>query len=187
MNRVIAIDLSTINIDDLKKTLAELRFLMSDFLIFYKYDEDGNVKNVIGISKRFNVVPNKNLKKYKIIKDHLGYFPQFHTLERLCGDTIDDYTITQYDAVCVVPEIHKYGNTYERFRYGNLIDDVEWQFINKSDNIVIDYPESSVLPHLSSNDGQITSDGFYDVVFRYKLGGEQKELRLDSAFRKKSI
>lgn len=190
LNRVIALDVSNNTDNSLIYVLARLKMILCNYLIFYKYDENNRIKNVIAVSKRFyEDTPNfKRIEsKYTLIKNHLGYFPQFHKLERIAGDSIEDYTISQYDAICVIPEIHKYGNTYEQFRYGHMINDIEWSFINTSNDVIYNIPESARLPHLSSNDEQIVDDGFYDVVFKYKLGGKQNEMRLNGAFRKKTI
>jgi hypothetical protein len=86
-----------------------------------------------------------------------------------------------------VPEIHKWGNTYERFRYGHLITDSEWEFVNTSTNETVTHPSSTRRPFVVSSENKILPDGYYDIVFRYRLGGEQRELRLDSGFRKKTI
>lgn len=183
LNRIIAVDTRGLEYD-----LPRIRLRMMGYLLFNKYDEDGNIKTIIGISKKFNApIPDGLAGNYPVIKNDLGFFPQFHTIERIGGNTIEDYTVSQYDALCVIPEIHKYGNTYERFRYGHLIDGAEWEFINRSENITTTHPSSARVPYIASNDGKIMKDGFYDVVFRYRIAGEQKELRLDSAFRKKTI
>lgn len=183
LNRVIAVDVRGYEYD-----LPRIRLRMMGYLLFNKYDEDGNIKTIVGISKRFNAPsPDGLIGNYNVIKNDLGFFPQFHRIERIGGDTIEDYTVTQYDALCVIPEIHKYGNTYDRFRYGHLIEGAEWDFINRSEDVTTSHPASARVPYISSNDGKIMKDGFYDIVFRYRLGGEQRELRLDSAFRKKTV
>lgn len=188
LNRVIAIDVDKkkLGLNVHIRHLALLQFTFSNYLTFYQYDNDGSIKTVIAISKKFNQ-PSPTLDKFNVIKNHLGYFPQFHTLERIGGDTIDDYTISQYDAICVIPEIHKYGNTYERFRYGHIITDTEWQFVNTSMNITTDKPGSAIAAIVSSTDRKVMEDGYYDIIFKYRLSGNVKELRLNGAFRKKTI
>jgi hypothetical protein len=183
LNRVIVVDARGYETE-----LRRIHNRMMGYLLFNKYDEDGNVKFVVGVSKYFNaLMPDGLAGNYPVIKNDLGFFPQFHKIERIGGNTIEDYTVTQYDALCVIPEIHKYGNTYERFRYGHLIEGAEWEFINRSQDITTTHPASARVPFIASNDGRIMKDGFYDIVFRYRIAGEQKELRLDSAFRKKTV
>jgi hypothetical protein len=191
LNRVIAIDVDKkkpgLNVHKKHlKLLKLLKLLQGNYLTFYQYDNDDSIKTVIAISKKFNQ-PSPTLDEFNVIKNHLGYFPQFHTLERIGGDTIDDYTISQYDAICVIPEIHKYGNTYERFRYGHIITDTEWQFVNTSMNITTDKPGSAIAAIVSSTDRKVMEDGYYDIIFKYRLSGNVKELRLNGAFRKKTI
>jgi hypothetical protein len=190
LNRTIVIDMRDMNYD-----LPRLKLRMNGYLLFYKTEtvtvegeETTKVKYVIGVSKRFfATTPDNIIGNYKVIRNDLGFYPQFHTLERVSGNTLEDYTISQFDTLCIVPEIHKWGNTYERFRYGHLITDSEWEFVNTSTNETVTHPSSTRRPFVASSENKILPDGYYDIVFRYRLGGEQRELRLDSGFRKKTI
>lgn len=184
LNRTIVIDVR----ETLAYEISRLRLKLAGYLLFDRTGEDGSVRYIIAVSKRFNEsTPDGVIGHYKVIRNDLGFYPQFHTLERIGGNTIEDYTISQYDALCVIPEIHKWGNTYERFRYGHLIESSEWEFVNRSQNLVTTHPSSARVPFISSNNGKILDDGFYDIVFRYRMGGDDRELRLDSAFRKKTV
>lgn len=184
LNRTIVIDVRETPDYD----ISRLRLKLTGYLLFNRTGEDGSVRYIIAVSKRFNEsTPLGVVGYFKVIRNDLGFYPQFHTLERIGGNTIEDYTISQYDALCVIPEIHKWGNTYERFRYGHLIESAEWDFVNRSQNLVTSHPSSARVPFISSNNGKLLDDGFYDIVFRYRMGGEDRELRLDSAFRKKTM
>ena len=183
LNRTVVIDVRGKNYE-----IPRLTLRMSPYLSFKKTDPDGTISQLIFVSKRFNeTLPSYVTDNYKILRNELGFYPQFHRVERLEGNTIEDYTISQYDAICVIPEIHKGGNTYERFRYGHLIKDAEWEFINNSVNDTITHPASARTPIVSERKNELIKDGFYDIVFRYRLSDEDRELRLDSAFRKKTV
>jgi hypothetical protein len=184
LNRTIVVDVRGLT----RMELTQTRMRLADYLLFYRYGENDSINYIIGVSKFFNA-PTPPTIEYsnKVIRNDLGFYPQFHTIKRLNGNSITDYTISQYDALCVIPEIHKYGNTYERFRYGHLIEGSEWEFINQSENLTTSHPSSARASYISSNNGEPLKDGFYDIVFRYRIGGEQRELRLNSAFRKKTV
>lgn len=183
LTRTVVIDVKGVNHE-----IPRLNARMSGFLSFKKTAEDGTISYLIFVSKKFNKeLPSGVIGNYKVIRNDLGFYPQFHTIERIEGNTIEDYTISQYDALCVIPEIHKYDNVYEPFRYGHLISNPEWEFVNNSTNGVVTHPASSAQPFVASNNNTIMEDGFYDIVFRYRLSNEDRELRLDSAFRKKTV
>jgi hypothetical protein len=182
LNRTVVID-----VRDVQYEIPRLRMKMSDYLIFQKTDGD-IIKYLLCISKRFFApIPAGIIGEYKVIRNDLGFYPQFHTIERIGGMSIEDYTVTQHDSLCVIPEIHKGYDRYEPFRYGHMIEHAEWEFINTSTNEVISHPSSSRQPIVANTNDKLMTDGFYDIVFRYRLGGEQRELRLDSAFRKKTV
>jgi hypothetical protein len=190
--------------------IAYLRgFMDNDFLEFDKRDieydsegnivlnEDGSIKYgpityTIWVSKKFNAEIPQNIidKKYNIIRNSLGFYPQFHKLIKLDGNNIDDYTINQYEALCCAAEIQNTSkNEPIPFRYGHLIESAEWTFENSTTLKPFEHTASVRQPFIASNKNyEELPDGYYDVVFKYKLvDTEQRELRLSSAFRKKSI
>ncbi len=159
-------------------------------------------RNVSSINKHYYVIVSKsfvndwnddmkssirdlhdNLCGY-IVRESDGFFFQHHHLvelgadEKTCklGDDISFYTITDKDTVCVVPDL-KYNNiSYE---------DTEWIFKNVSTTTPYEIKMQSIKEPFIGND--IKSKllpGFYDIIFRYKLGGEWEETYLKSAFRK---
>lgn len=215
LNRTIVVDM--LNKNGLSKEYdeAEIAYLRSfmddDFIeldrreIIYNPDgsialnEDGSVKYgpityTIWISKKFNAkTPEKlynNIRdtKYNVIKDSLSFYPQFHNIVPLNGNNLSDYTINQYEALCCAAEIND-GRNIIPFRYGHLIEDAEWTFENSTTLKSFEHTASVRQPFIASNKNyEELPDGYYDVVFKYKLvDTEQRELRLSSAFRKKSI
>jgi hypothetical protein len=174
--------------DEINKLRARMN---NDFLEFDKTDENGNLTYTIWVSKYFNAkVPEKIIAdKYNIIRNSLGFYPQFHKLIALDGTMLNDYTINQYEAVCCAAEIR---NTSRKepipFRYGHLIEDAEWTFVNSSTHEKFEHDASVQTPFIASKTNTGLPDGYYDVIFRYKLvDSEPRELILNSAFRKKSI
>ena len=87
-----------------------------------KYDENGDVVNLIYVSKYFYAeIPKEifenssKLKLYRgITRNELGFYPQFHYLLLMNGDKLEDYTVSQYEAVCCSAEIN-HGGKNERF------------------------------------------------------------------------
>lgn len=189
--------------------IAKLRgFMDNDFLEFDRrellldangnpqLDENGNrmygpITYTIWVSKKFDAeVPQIILDdKYNIIRNSLGFYPQFHTLVPMNGNNIDDYTVNQYEAVCCAAEIRNTSRTTPiPFRYGHLIEDAEWSFENATTLEKFNHELSVRQPFVADKKYEVMPDGYYDVVFRYKLvDSEPRELRLNSAFRKKSI
>lgn len=158
------------------------------YLMFAKYQDDMKTyKYLVFVSGKFNVDSPKqlynNLYKYKydIIRDDLGFYPQFHYLEKVQGNNIENYTINQYEAVCCAAEIDN-GNTIEEFRYGHIIDDAEWTFTNNTTGEIVEYPVSSIQPFVMND--TIMDTGYYDIKFRYSLtNGIKNECNLISGFR----
>ena len=126
----------------------------NDFLEFDRYefikdkngnailDENGDPKKdlayMIFVSKYFYAdVPYDIIRRnFNIIRNDLGFYPQFHKLTLMQGYDIDNYTVSQYDAICCAAEINNF-NDIEPFRYGHLINNAEWTFINSSDNSIV--------------------------------------------------
>jgi hypothetical protein len=168
-----------------------------DFLEFARYtdytDNDGNKQRLMSylifVSKKFFIDAPKKLYdneygyKYNIIRNDLGFYPQFHYLEKMDGNSIDNYTINSYEAVCCAAELNN-GYKVEDFRYGHMITEAEWTFFNHLTNETIKHPETSRRPFAAKSSNDIMNPGYYDVVFKYSLtDGTTNECRLDSAFR----
>ena len=184
---------------------AEILFIRSlmqeNFLEFARYsyttDENGNkvpehITYLIFVSKKFYaqvpeaIYTNKFNYSFNIIRNDLGFYPQFHILEKMDGNNIEDYTINQYEAVCCAAEINN-GKLVEDYRYSHMINESEWSFYNPVTVETIELPVSSRVPFVAKSDS-IMHDGYYDVSFKYSLtNGTTNECRLDSAFRIKSI
>lgn len=166
------------------------KWMSFDYLEFERYD-NGVLKYLTYVSKKFYSNTPSYIDQYKylyeIIRNDLGFYPQFHKLQLLNGDNIKDYTINQYDALCCIPVTIQKNKTID-FKYGYKIEDFEWEFINRSlhkDNI-IKYPSSSQQPFIAKNEKNTLTPGYYGIKFRYKLSDDDSkynELNINSAFR----
>ena len=193
LSRTIVVKADTVRDDQ----LLFLRGLMSnDFLEFAKYDttdaDAPKIAYLIFVSKRFyaetpnDLYDNMYYYDFDIIRNDLGFYPQFHYLERLDGKSIDDYTVNQYEALCCAAEINCNGKIQD-FRYGHMIDSSEWTFTNSITGTQTEFPSSSRSPFIASSTGCIDS-GYYDIKFRYSLtDGNVNECILNSGFRIKPI
>lgn len=166
-----------------------IRGLMdNDFLEFDRVDDAGNITYMIFVSKYFYTdVPQEIFdKKFNIIRNELMFLPQFHKLTLMTGLNADNYTVSQYEAVCCAAEINTlYG--VKPFRYSHLIDSAEWTFINATDNSMIYHPSTSRAPFVA-NEKTYINPGYYDISFKYSLtNGIADECKLDSGFRIKVI
>lgn len=166
-----------------------IRGLMdNDFLEFDKRDANGKITYMIFVSKYFYASLPQDIinKKFNIIRNDLGFYPQFHNLVLMHGNNIADYTVSQYEAVCCAAEINTlYG--VKPFRYGHMIDSAEWTFTNATNNDILYHPTSSRVPFIANEKTSI-SPGYYDVSFKYSLtNGIADECKLDSGFRIKVI
>jgi hypothetical protein len=164
-------------------------FMDNDFLEFVKYDETGSPVYYTYVSKKFyaELPAEVNTDKYDIIRNDLGFYPQFHELKLIKGDTLEDYTFSQYDALCCAVEINVTPIKKDVFRYGHLIKNAEWTFTNSTNNKDVVYPKSSRVPFIADTK-QAMKPGFYDIKFRYSLtDGIEREYSRNSAFRIKYI
>lgn len=166
-----------------------IRGLMdNDFLEFDRVDDAGNIAYMVFVSKYFYAdIPQEIIdKKFNIIRNELMFLPQFHKLTLMTGLNADNYTVSQYEAVCCAAEINTlYG--VKPFRYSHLIDSAEWTFINATDNSMIYHPSTSRAPFIATEKTYI-NPGYYDISFKYSLtNGIADECKLDSGFRIKVI
>lgn len=166
-----------------------IRGLMdNNFLEFDRVDDTGNITYMVFVSKYFYAdVPQEIIdKKFNIIRNELMFLPQFHKLTLMTGLNADNYTVSQYEAVCCAAEINTlYG--VKPFRYSHLIDSAEWTFINATDNSMIYHPSTSRAPFIATEKTYI-NPGYYDISFKYSLtNGIADECKLDSGFRIKVI
>lgn len=123
-----------------------------------------------------------------ILRYSKGFFFQHHYLEEIglrynpdsghyeYGISLDDYTITDKDTLCVIPDM-KYSNV--------RLDETEWIFRNVSTKDKEEYRYESIEePFVGNNIKQQLKPGFYDVIFRYRIDQTDNEVELCSAFRK---
>ena len=189
LNRTIVFDVKQSSANDIN---AIKQIMQDSYLEFNKkevvktepvYTTTNNINYLIFVSKRF-YADTPNLGSYTPIRNDLVFYPQFHELELIKGDSIDDYMINNYDAICCAAEINTV-NGVEAFKYGYELSErrLEWQFINASTGESFNHPTSSVQPFISKNDGTLLPPGYYDISFKYSLtDGVEHECKLNSAF-----
>jgi hypothetical protein len=173
-----------------KYDLVNIRFWFRNYLEFQRKNEDGKLKYLIFVSKQFNEpfpVHMKDHPEYKVIRNDMVFYPQFHNMVKMSGNKESDFTVSQFDAVCCAPEIHIDDKTSKPFKYGKQIASSEWTFTNASNRDIVIHPSSSRQPFVVKNDGLI-KPGYYDISFKYSLAsGIEGICKLDSAFRIKLI
>ena len=141
--------------------------------------DDGNVteednRKIICISKEFWFNPEVVIPDFnKIYGDYIyrndyGFFSRYHTLKELGGDAMENYMVYN-DALMVVPELP----------YGLVIDKYDWEFINVTTGktFKLDYFQSPIIA-----DKKPLDPGYYDIIFRYNVGGSTHEMKIESAF-----
>ena len=138
-------------------------------------DDKDNIKYTVCVSKSFDFKPasihNFDIYKPFIVRNDYGYFPEFHYIMEIDGEEEKDFYIYD-DAVIVKSELP----------WGLEIDGYDWEFYNASTGESF---EGRNLQSPMVSAGVSLSKGYYDIIFRYKIGEEIQELRLDSAFIKK--
>lgn len=153
----------------------------SELMNDYSYIGTKGNKSIF-ISKEFNhqfVKENYKLSMSNIYKEEYIYVEENHFLDEFGvqdSKSITDFTITDEDSLCIIPNlpISKKINYYE------------WEFINMSslDKKSIKLDTSIQEPFIAPTKKQFLEPGYYSIIFRYKLGNQINEIRLDSAFRK---
>lgn len=135
----------------------------------FKKDIDDNTYNAI---------------KSSIYREDYIFIPEFHELVELTDYIrndydycLDDFTITDNDTICVIPELS----------YGKHIAEYDWIFTNASkplsEPINLSYIKE---PFISLNTKNFLEPGYYNIAFNYRLTNENKinTVTLNSAFKK---
>ena len=101
------------------------------------------------------------------------YFSEFYNMKELNGNTIDDFTITDEESLCITINL----------KFGKYIKDYEWIFKNLTTGENY-YPTMNVYsPFMTHENINLLSPGFYDIIFKYELyDGRKQEFKLNSAF-----
>lgn len=138
------------------------------------------------ISKEFDTIENRDailesVTGYKIHSSRYLYIPQFHHMEELASQeaTLEQYTITDQDALCVTADL----------KFSKYIKDASWEFVNVSKL----NPEEFTIkdnvrePFIAKGTPSPLDPGYYNIVFKYSLIGEDKvnKVTLESAFIKR--
>lgn len=189
LTRTIVIDLQNKNGRGKVYTADEIdaihKSMKDDFLEFVKSDENKNKTYLIYVSKRFNAELPSSIANNNIIRNDLGFYPQFHKLEKLNGHSIDDYTISQYDAICCAAEIND-GKTVKDFKYGHILNGTEWEFTNVTTSETIQHPASATQPFIANNTKKLLDKGTYGIKLNYSLtNGYTHTCELKRAFKVK--
>lgn len=148
------------------------------------YKETKNNTYTICISKRFGFEPKDVwVRDFRssVYRDDYIFMPEFHTLYELGyerflttkdKEDIKYYTVTDEDALCVVPSL---PISYK-------VDSYVWEFVNESTGKTIKM--EPIREPFITNNGKFLDPGYYTVVFRYNVGGTTREIKINSAFRK---
>lgn len=108
------------------------------------------------------------------IRDDYVFYPEFHHLEKVKTNTIEDYTFSQKDILIVIPNSN----------YFKYIDEPEWTFENAS-TIHKKSPlkfKSIKTPFIANNKYELLDKGFYNIKLKYLLDDTLQESSLNSAF-----
>jgi hypothetical protein len=130
-----------------------------------------NKDQVVTAMRRYGIT-RERIKRLDMI-----YIPQLHlytSLEDLPA-TIESYTFSQTDLLCVIPQFKK-----------NLkIEPVSWEYQNKTtlENIIVNKPV--IKPLIADKKRRALSPGYWTVTMRYKLAGSSEihTLTKNSAFK----
>lgn len=192
LNRTIVLKIKSKLSAKEKNKLKTLRKKLSNGYLEFERVNNDSIQYLIYVSKKFYEITPPELTNtdslYEVIRNDLGFYPQFHKLQLLDGNTIEGYTINQYEAICCIPvSINK--NKSIEFKYGHNISAFEWEFKNNSllkDN-VIKHPGSSQQPFIAKSRKSELDPGFYGITFKYKLSDDNSdkynEINIASAFK----
>lgn len=144
----------------------------------------------ICISKTFGFHYSNNVNvniiykqiKYLIYREDYIFVPEFHKLvpldnERLGRkEEIGYYTVTDNDALCVIPELS----------YGKYIAEYDWEFINASKPFQKPIQLNYIKEPFITGEKSPLEPGYYNIRFHYRLTNEDKinTIELNSAFKK---
>jgi hypothetical protein len=192
LNRTIVLKIKSKLSTKEKNKLKTLRKQLSNGYLEFERVNNDSIQYLIYVSKKFYEITPPELTNtdslYEVIRNDLGFYPQFHKLQLLDGNNIEDYTINQYDAICCIPvSINK--NKSIEFKYGHNISSFEWEFKNNSllKNNVIKHPSSSQQPFIAKSRKSELDPGFYGITFKYKLSDDNSdkynEINIASAFK----
>lgn len=194
LNRTIVVDVKSCTDKELQKLRTDM-VNTHNYLEFAKYEYNivdtkpvltDKLNYLIFVSKKFYAdYPYNLLKQYKIVRNDLVFYPQFHNLVKMDGTNINNYTIAPHEAICCAAELMD-GNIAIPFKYGHMITEAEWVFYNHLTNETIQHPVSVRTPFIAKQ-SDLLSPGYYDITFKYSLNnGTTQECKLNSAFRIKA-
>ena len=177
--------------DDYHEYLREHYFIWHTD--YKKRDSQGKLiqrkQYTVCVSKKYWWDPNPYLEEQKaeginlmgyVYRNDYGYFPEFHYVQEISGDSLEDYTIYDDDAICVIPLLGDLKG--EPLKYGKYVNDVAWDFTNISTGYNISLDKSIREPFVSEKSEKLLTPGYYNITFNYKLGNEDRKITLNSAF-----
>lgn len=147
---------------------------------------DENTRYTICVSKYFWFNPKiqianfENKYNHYIYRNDYGFFPEFHYIEEMNYDSLENCTLGSTETIVVIPELP----------YGLKIKDWTWQFKNASRGTVIELPDVRG-PLINDTARAQLQTGYYDIVFRCSVANDDNdeniihEITKESAFRKK--
>lgn len=149
-------------------------YLKQNYFLLKRQTSTGDY--LICVSKQYGFHPNLPQElQDNIYRNDYIFVPEFHTLVPLVTDerNINDYKVTDMDALCVIPELS----------YGKPIEECDWEFINTSTGQIIQLSNIKE-PFIAPTQKTFLPNGYYTIVFKYRLTGEDKinKVTLDSAF-----
>lgn len=126
--------------------------------------------------KKLSYIPNGTYRNVMV------FCPGFYNIELLDDGRaynenwkLNQFTVARNEILCVKPS----------FKFAHKIEKSEWEFVNVSTVARKSYAlPSTNEPYVAPKSQEQMLPGFYDVIFRYKLGNEINEVRLNSAFYK---
>jgi hypothetical protein len=138
-----------------------------------KYFKDNYMMNLNEYSNSAHLYNNY------IYRDDNIFVPCYHELVELNASReqdINKFTVTDKDALCVIPTIERSKN----------LSGYSWEFINMSDpnRNSIKLKNSIMEPFIANETEKFLDPGYYTIKFNYNLGSKVNTITLDSAFKK---
>lgn len=142
--------------------------------------EKGGKTYTVAVCKKFgeklSYIPENTYRNVMV------FCPGFYDISILDGEkaydsswSLDQFTVKDNEILCVKPS----------FKFAHKIKKSEWEFVNVSSADLKSHTlPSTNEPYVAPTNQEEMVSGFYDVIFRYKLGNETNEIRLNSAFYK---